>query len=67
MCVLLLVFVVGSCDGRKRLNIHGRNLGGKGEWSVNIVGFVFCDVAVLGNNADISTRKTRKKVPVTDS
>ena len=52
-CVLLLVFVAGSCDGRKRV-FQGRNRGGEGEWSVNIVGFVFCDDAVIGN-AYIST------------
>ena len=30
----------------------------QGEWSVNIVGFVFCDDAVLGN-VDISTIKNK--------
>ena len=58
-CVLLLVFVVGSCDGRKRVFKVG-TVGGGGEWSVNIVGFVFCDDAVLGN-VDISTIKTIEK------
>ena len=38
-------------------NLKGRNRGGEGEgeWSVNIIGFVFCDDAVPGN-VDISNK-----------